>query len=60
MTEIDEASGCVVAETLIGSGDQGDGHCVSLQASYCGARIGWSGIKRYTSCLRRSDLRSPV
>ena len=34
MTEIDEASGCLVAEALIGSGDQGDGHCVSLRASY--------------------------
>ena len=26
MAEIDEASGCLVAEALIGAGDQGDGH----------------------------------
>lgn len=40
MAEIDQASGCLVAEALIGAGDQRDGgHCVSLQASYSGARM---------------------
>ena len=40
MTEIDEASGCLVAEAFVGSGDQSDRHWVSLQAPYSGAGIG--------------------
>jgi len=31
MTEVDEPPGCLIAKTLVGSGDERDGHRASLQ-----------------------------